>query len=132
MFDCLDLGVDGKVSIDEIISILSLTGLFGNNQATPRKGQAEIITIDDVRSTLALLDFDHSSTIDFDEFILICGDRAEMLSDSNLIDLFNQLDRDEHGRVHLSDVKTFFQVSPINSKNWQENDNSHDEVTPDD
>ena len=88
--------------------------MFTNTQATPRgKRSAEVITIDDVRSTLARLDFDHTSTIDFNEFVMICGDRNEMLSDDNLVKLFNELEADEHGKVPLSDVKTIFQVSQI-------------------
>jgi len=42
---------------------------------------------------------------------MIIGDRQHILSEINLIHLFNQLDEDEQTRVPLSDVRTIFQVS---------------------
>ena len=98
--------MDGKVQIDEVISILAQSGLFIESKADPNAG--ELITIEDVRRVLAGIDYDHNQIIEFNEFLLIVGDRSQILSDINLINLFQQLDEVEPGKVAISDVKTIF------------------------
>jgi Ca2+-binding EF-hand superfamily protein len=98
--------LDGKVQIDEVISILAQSGLFLESKADPNA--VDSITIEDVRQVLAGIDYDRDQIIEFNEFLLIVGNRAEILSDMNLINLFQQLDEVEPGKVAISDVKTFF------------------------
>lgn len=54
-----------------------------------------MITIEEVRTVLSRVDFNNDQVIDFEEFLIICGDRKAILSDINLINLFNALDDDE-------------------------------------
>ncbi len=89
MFDALDLGLDGRVQIDEVISILAQSGLFTESKAD--NNARESITIEDVRSVLSGIDYDHDRIIEFNEFLLIVGDRAQILSELNMGRLFDQL-----------------------------------------
>ena len=64
-----------------------------------------------MRSVLAGIDYDRDRIIEFNEFLLIIGDRAQILSEINMIKLFDQLGQVEPGKVAISDVRTFFMVS---------------------
>jgi Ca2+-binding EF-hand superfamily protein len=81
------------------------------NEITKQNDQESSITIEEARAALARVDFDNDQIIEFSDFLMIIGDRQHILSEINLINLFNQLDEDEQTRVPLSDVRTIFQVS---------------------
>lgn len=96
LFEALDLGMDGKVQIDEVIQLLAQSGLFLQNRSQtvqdPDEQNYENVSIEDVRTVLCGVDFDHDQIIEFNEFLMICGDRNRILSNYNIQRLFEALD----------------------------------------
>ena len=107
LFRNLDTNKDGKLSKSELIS--------GYSQIMEQEKATEL-----VESVMQAVDLDNSGFVDFSEFLFASSDPIYMLSNDNLRELFQLLDRDHDGTISLEEFERTFELSKASRSCWQE------------
>jgi calcium-dependent protein kinase len=92
VFKQIDINGDGSLSRDELIKG------FANIMNSPNPEQ-------EVDNILAHTDVNQNGFIDYEEFILACQNRTELLSSQNIQRAFNLLDKNQDGQIDLTELK---------------------------
>jgi len=61
--------------------------------------------VETVKKTFQLVDVDHSSEIDFSEFVTATACRIQLLKESKLKTAFDFFDKDKSGTIDLDEIK---------------------------
>ncbi len=66
------------------------------------------------------IDQDKSGSIDYDEFIIACINKENLLSEANLRIAFNSIDRDGTEQISVDEIRKCFELSdaPKPEKYW--------------
>ena len=100
MFEEIDSNGDGLLSLDEINSVMKRMG---------KEKYSE-----DVFKTM---DYNHSNTISYEEFIKSLMDRKQLEIDKNIKKCFNAIDLDKNGRLSLNEVR---KISAVHGQSGNE------------
>lgn len=92
LFQAIDKNGDGKLSKEELLE--GCVKVFGKQ-----------MSVEQIDSIFSKVDMDMSGAIDYNEFLLATINESKILSEKNLREAFNFMDRDSNGFITLEEIR---------------------------